>query len=81
MRGSNGVNSTSGKQAQPVKKQDFEQSLARLEEIVRKLEAANLPLDDAMKLFEALPRLPKTARAGRSSRGNPAKKGRRRNSG
>jgi exodeoxyribonuclease VII small subunit len=52
MCGSNGVNSTSGKQAQPVKKQDFEQSLARLEEIVRKLEAANLPLDDAMKLFE-----------------------------
>jgi exodeoxyribonuclease VII small subunit len=46
------VNSTPGKQAQPAKKQDFEQSLARLEAIVRKLESANLPLDEAMKLFE-----------------------------
>ena len=36
----------------PAKKPAFEQSLARLEEIVRKLESANLPLDDAMKLFE-----------------------------
>jgi exodeoxyribonuclease VII small subunit len=33
-------------------KPDFEHSLARLEEIVRKLESANLPLDEAMKLFE-----------------------------
>ena len=33
-------------------KVDFERSLARLEEIVRKLENANLALDDAMKLFE-----------------------------
>jgi exodeoxyribonuclease VII small subunit len=34
------------------KKPDFEHSLARLEEIVRKLESANLSLDEAMKLFE-----------------------------
>jgi exodeoxyribonuclease VII small subunit len=46
------VNSIPGKKADPGKKPDFEQSLARLEEIVRKLESANLPLDEAMKLFE-----------------------------
>ena len=50
------MNSTAGKKPEPKpegpKKQAFEQSLARLEEIVRKLESANLPLDDAMKLFE-----------------------------
>jgi exodeoxyribonuclease VII small subunit len=34
------------------KKVDFERSLARLEEVVRRLESANLTLDDAMKLFE-----------------------------
>jgi exodeoxyribonuclease VII small subunit len=36
----------------PAKKPEFERSLARLEEIVRKLENTNLSLDDAMKLFE-----------------------------
>ncbi len=44
-----------GKKIEPAKKPDkpeFEHSLARLEEIVRKLESANLPLDEAMKLFE-----------------------------
>ena len=46
------MNSTTGKKIEPEKKQNFESSLARLEEIVRKLESANLPLDDAMKLFE-----------------------------
>lgn len=50
------MNSTPGKKPEPkaegAKKQAFEQSLARLEEIVRKLESPNLPLDDAMKLFE-----------------------------
>jgi exodeoxyribonuclease VII small subunit len=46
------VNATGGKRAEPARKQDFEQSLARLEEVVRKLESANLPLDQAMKLFE-----------------------------
>ena len=50
------MNSTPGKKPETkpegAKKPAFEQSLARLEEIVRKLESANLPLDDAMKLFE-----------------------------
>ena len=46
------MNTTPGKKVEPVKKQEFEQSLARLEEIVRKLEIASLPLDEAMKLFE-----------------------------
>ena len=40
------------KPAEPAKKADFERSLARLEEIVKRLENANLTLDDAMKLFE-----------------------------
>ncbi len=50
------VDSTPGKKPEPkpegAKKQAFEQSLARLEEIVRKLESANLPLDDAMNSLE-----------------------------
>jgi exodeoxyribonuclease VII small subunit len=46
------MNTTAGKKTELLKKQDFEQSLARLEEVVRKLESANLPLDQAMKLFE-----------------------------
>ena len=46
------MNTTGGKKTEPARKQDFEQSLARLEEVVRKLESANLPLDQAMKLFE-----------------------------
>lgn len=36
----------------PAKKPEFERSLTRLEEIVKRLENANLSLDDAMKLFE-----------------------------
>jgi exodeoxyribonuclease VII small subunit len=36
----------------PVKKPDFERSLGRLEEVVRKLESPQLSLDEAMKLFE-----------------------------
>jgi exodeoxyribonuclease VII small subunit len=40
------------KKPEPAKKADFERSLARLEEVVQKLEGANLSLDDAMKLFE-----------------------------
>ncbi|MCL5287177.1 MAG: exodeoxyribonuclease VII small subunit, partial [Acidobacteria bacterium] len=40
------------KKPEPPKKADFERSLARLEEVVQKLEGANLSLDDAMKLFE-----------------------------
>ena len=46
------VNPTPTKKPEPAKKPDFEHSLARLEEIVRKLESANLSLDEAMKLFE-----------------------------
>jgi exodeoxyribonuclease VII small subunit len=46
------VNPTVGKKLEGARKPEFEQSLARLEEIVRKLESANLPLDDAMKFFE-----------------------------
>jgi len=46
------VNPTPAKKSEPPKKPDFECSLTRLEEIVRKLESANLSLDEAMKLFE-----------------------------
>jgi exodeoxyribonuclease VII small subunit len=46
------VNPASTKKPEPSKKPDFEYSLARLEEIVGKLESANLSLDEAMKLFE-----------------------------
>jgi exodeoxyribonuclease VII small subunit len=46
------MNPTPAKKTDPAKKPDFEYSLTRLEEIVRKLESANLSLDDAMKLFE-----------------------------
>lgn len=31
---------------------DFEKKLSRLEEIVSKMEGGNLPLDEALKLFE-----------------------------
>ena len=40
------------KKTEPPKKRDFERSLARLEEVVRKLEIPQLSLDEAMKLFE-----------------------------
>lgn len=46
------VNPTTTKKPEPVQKATFERSLARLEEIVKRLENANLSLDDAMKLFE-----------------------------
>jgi exodeoxyribonuclease VII small subunit len=46
------VNPTPSKKPEPAKKPDFENSLSRLEEIVRKLEGANLSLDEAMKMFE-----------------------------
>ena len=48
----NTVNSTPAKKPETAKKPDFECSLGRLEEIVGKLENANLSLDEAMKLFE-----------------------------
>ena len=40
----------------------FEQSLADLEEIVAKLEAGDLPLEDSLKLFEEGIRLSRTCR-------------------
>jgi len=46
------VNPTTSKKPEPARKPDFERSLARLEEVVRRLENANLSLDEAMKLFE-----------------------------
>ncbi len=46
------MNPTTSKKAEPPKKADFERSLTRLEEVVRRLENANLSLDEAMKLFE-----------------------------
>jgi exodeoxyribonuclease VII small subunit len=47
------VNSTTpAKKPEPPKKPDFEKSLARLEEVVRRLESPQLALDEAMKLFE-----------------------------
>jgi exodeoxyribonuclease VII small subunit len=48
----NRVNSPSPKKPEPPKKADFEKSLARLEEVVRRLESPQLSLDEAMKLFE-----------------------------
>jgi exodeoxyribonuclease VII small subunit len=46
------VNPTVAKKPEPAKKPEFERSIERLEEIVRRLESANLSLDEAMKLFE-----------------------------
>jgi exodeoxyribonuclease VII small subunit len=37
---------------EPPRKGDFEKSLTRLEEVVKRLESADLSLDEAMKLFE-----------------------------
>ena len=38
--------------AEPPRKGDFEKSLTRLEEVVKRLEGADLSLDEAMRLFE-----------------------------
>src|SRR5690348_4285537 len=46
------VNIPAPKKPEAPKKPDFERSLARLEEVVRRLESPQLSLDDAMKLFE-----------------------------
>ena len=45
-------NPATTKKPEAAKKPEFEFCLTRLEEIVRKLDSANLSLDDAMKLFE-----------------------------
>ena len=46
------MSSTTNKPAETPKKGDFEKSLTRLEEVVKRLENTDLSLDDAMKLFE-----------------------------
>ena len=46
------MNSPGAKKPEPTKKAEFEKSLARLEEVVRRLESPQLSLDEAMKLFE-----------------------------
>jgi len=46
------MNSTPNKATEPQRKGDFEKSLARLEEVVKRLESTELSLDEAMKLFE-----------------------------
>jgi exodeoxyribonuclease VII small subunit len=46
------VNTPIAKKVEPARKPDFEKSLARLEEVVRRLESPQLSLDEAMKLFE-----------------------------
>jgi exodeoxyribonuclease VII small subunit len=46
------MNQAANKAAEAPSKGDFEKSLARLEEVVKRLESAELSLDDAMRLFE-----------------------------
>src|SRR5215469_14296759 len=47
------MNQAANKTAQEApRKGDFEKSLARLEEVVKRLESTDLSLDEAMKLFE-----------------------------
>ena len=46
------MSSAANKATEPPRKGDFEKSLARLEEVVKRLESPDLSLDDAMKLFE-----------------------------
>lgn len=40
------------KAPEPPRKGEFEKSLMRLEEVVKRLESTDLSLDEAMKLFE-----------------------------
>jgi len=46
------LSSTPNKAAEPQRKGEFEKSLVRLEEVVKRLESTELSLDEAMKLFE-----------------------------
>ena len=46
------MSSAVNKAAETQRKGDFEKSLARLEEVVKRLESPDLSLDEAMKLFE-----------------------------
>jgi exodeoxyribonuclease VII small subunit len=45
-------NSAQARGVEPPAKGDFERSMKRLEEVVKRLEIPDLSLDDAMKLFE-----------------------------
>jgi exodeoxyribonuclease VII small subunit len=46
------MNPASNKPTEPSRKGEFERALARLEQVVKLLEGPDLPLDEAMKLFE-----------------------------
>ena len=46
------MNSATNKAPEPQRKGEFEKSLARLEEVVKRLESTDLSLDEAMSLFE-----------------------------
>ena len=46
------MSSIPNKAPEPQRKGEFERSLARLEEVVKRLESTDLALDEAMKLFE-----------------------------
>lgn len=46
------MNQQVSKKPESPKRPDFERSLARLEEVVQRLESPQLSLDEAMKLFE-----------------------------
>ena len=50
--GPNKMSSAVNKATETQRKGDFEKSLVRLEEVVKRLEGPDLSLDDAMKLFE-----------------------------
>lgn len=45
------------------KSQSFEQSITRLDEIVRQLEQGNVPLEEALKLFQEGTKLVETSSA------------------
>ena len=47
-----GVNQPAAKKPEAQKKPDFEKSLARLEEVVRKLESPQLSLDEAPEAYK-----------------------------
>jgi exodeoxyribonuclease VII small subunit len=46
------MSATINKTTEPPRRGDFEKSLARLEEVVKRLESPELSLDEAMRLFE-----------------------------
>ena len=46
------MNTAANKAAEPARKGEFEKSLTRLEEVVKRMESTDLSLDEAMKLFE-----------------------------